>query len=465
MESNILMDNATLTSIQRALGFMKTKNDSVFDLELSNLENLCETLLFNDDVFIPHDIYISDFITERKALFSDIGIKNLEINPELLADVEEIASREFSRWYLDYQDDQEGLFNRIMNMMDIYMKFVWNYRSSEYWLVLRAFQSAEKTSEQRIPIFESILGDSNKGIWTPYNKNKHHAILDVYGREMTEDKLQDGYNLMVGPKKMMAAISWNVYRSIYYRIIATLNDLTYSPHSLRGIGAVVDAITANEKCVTGDLLSQYGFPKSSKTITDSLQEIMISQKKELFNVGAISGANTVALPAMLAYVIEKAGSREEFFEVLTELKQHKRLIDLRAGLRGFESAVKSGDNNGIRAWNGELGRVSIAVRKEIGIDDSRLELNPLSYISGGSVNAEGLGIPIPKSLNRIVGRPSSWKLWYREVVLSIRNVARIGNNYEKVKSWATFEDTEGSNWYSKKDYPMKYTQTLDQGIS
>lgn len=459
------MDNATVTSIQRALGYINVQNDAVIDLEVTNLSNLCEAILFNEEIYIPFDLYQKNFVDERKNLFNQLGINDLSVETETERDVDKIASTSFSRWYFDYKDDQSGLFNQILSLMDIYMKFVWNYRSSEYWLVLRAFQSFEgNSSDTKIPIFESILSDKNKDIWKSFRKLGSHGIVDSMGRILEEDKVKKGYNTMPGPNKMMAALAWNIYRSIYYRVLATLNDCTYYPHSIRGIGAVIDSITVSDKRINEDTLSLYGFPQSSKSLTQSFQEILEKQKSELFEVGAIKGGATFAIPPLLGYVLNKTKHKEEFFEVLLKLKEDKRIVDLRNNLREFEESIKNGDISGIRKWKGELNKTSSDVRKELGIDESRFELNPLSYISGGMINSTGLGIPIPKSLNRIITMPSDWRLWYREVAISLRNVARLGKEYDKLKSWAKYEDTEAHNWYSKKDYPMKYTHTLDLGL-
>lgn len=465
MKSKILLDNATLTSIQRALGYISVQNESVFDLEISNLSNLCEAVLFNEDIYIPHGLYQSEFIEERKDLFNEIGIKNLKIDKDVENDINKVASDSFSRWIIDYKDDQTGLFNRLMSLMDVYMKFVWNHRSSEYWLVLRAFNSHEgNISEDRIPIFESFLTEKNSEIWDAYKKANSTNIIDSMGRVLREDKLKNGYSTKPGPRKMIAALAWNINRSIYYRILAALNDCIYYPHSIRGIGAIVDSITVSEKHINKETLNSYGFPASSNVLTESFDNILEKQKSELFEIGAIKGGMTFALPPILGYVLSKVDYKEEFFEVLLKLKEDTRIINLRKELREYEKAIQEGNISSSRKWKKELNKTSVAVRKELGIDDSKLELNPLAYISGGMIEETSLSVPIPKSLNRIVAKPSDWRLWYREVALTLRNVARLGRQYDKLKSWADFIKKDGRNWYSKNDYPMKYTQTLEQGI-
>jgi|GEM_PF-4528457 len=464
MKSRVLLDNATLTSVQRALGYVKVQNESVFDLEIANLSNFCDAILFSDDIYIPYDIYISKFINERKDLFEQIGVMNLNIEKDE-EDINEIASKLFSRWYLDYNDDNTGLFNRIMNLMDIYMKFVWNHRSSEYWLVMRAFQSQEgNISGGRLPIFEALLTEPNQNIWEGYKKAGSHDIVDSMGRILKEEQLREGYRTMPGPKKMIAAMSWNIYRAIYYRIVATLNDCTYYPHSLRGIGAILDSITVKDKSINEGSLSLYGFTDSCKMISDSFNEILEKQKSELFSVGAITGSMTFSIPPILGYILSKTNYKEEFFEVLLKMRNDSKVVNLRGELREFEESVRQGDFTRIRKWKISLEKTSNLVQKEIGLEESKFVITPLSYITGGMISEKGIGISIPKSFNKIITSPQNWRIWYREVALNLQNVARLGQQYDKLKSWTNFIDTEAYNWYSKNDYPMKYTHTLEKGI-
>ena len=103
--------------------------------------------------------------------------------------------------------------------------------------------------------------------------------------------------------------------------------------------------------------------------------------------------------------------------------------------------------------------------KEMGLANNRLNLNPLTVITGGAVSLEVPGPSVPSWLYRIIGMPNNWKIWYREVAITLQNVARLGDSYEKIQSWALFKDDSKPNyWYAKQDYPQKYTQLLDDGI-
>lgn len=463
MESRILLDNATLSSVQRALGYIQVKNPCVFDLEITNLSNLCDAVLFNEEVYIPHNVYISEFIDDRKDLFSSIGIQDLVINEDDKREINKIAMNQFSRWCFNYVDDQNGLFNKIMELMDIYMKFVWNYRSSEYWLVMRAFQSYEgNVNYAGLPIFESLISESNTKIWEVYNKSKNSEIVDSMGRILNENSMQEGYKEKKGPRKMMAAMSWNICRAMYYRILAASNNCIYFPHSLRGVGSVLDSITLEDKYINEDTLKKYGFPNSSKTITDSLNEILKSQKSELLEIGAVKCDSTFSIPPILGYVLSKSKYKEDFFEILLKLKNDSKIINLRNELREFEESIQNGDVN--RKWKRKLEKTSDAVKKELGLQKNILNVNPLTYLSGGGINETGLAVPIPKFLNRIVANPSNWSLWYREVAINLSNVSRLGKEYEKLKSWAKFETTDSNNYYNRMDYPNKFTHILKKGM-
>jgi hypothetical protein len=329
---------------------------------------------------------------------------------------------------------------------------------------MRAFNQYEGKKGGRIPVFETLLTAENREIWNSFNKLKSNRIIDSLGRELSKDKLNDHYNLMPGPSKIMAALAWNIYRSIYYRILAVNYELTYFPHSIRGISTVIDALSITDNIVDSTTLSKYGFSQSSGMLTDSFNKISLKNNNLLVEVGAIKSLEVNAIPPVLGYLLSKSNSNESFLENLYNLRNDRRIIDLRNELRGFELSVHSGDSVKIRKWKNKVEQTSKYVTREMGIEETRFNLNPISFITGGMISENEFGIKIPRQLNRIICSPNDWRLWYREVALTLQNVARLGDAYTKLKRWATFKDEEAYNWYSKNDYPLKYTQLLKQGI-
>ncbi|MBD2577167.1 hypothetical protein [Oscillatoria sp. FACHB-1406] len=463
--SVVLLDNATISSAFRSLGFAPCPNKSVFDLDIANLSTLVDAVLLADRVVVPAT-YLPKYQQERINLLSSAGVESLKLAEESNQELEQVSRTYFSRWTMDYYEGSSGISQEILRLADIYIKFVWNYRSSEYWLVLRALQQQSNTPEaNKYAQIEGLLTEDNPGIWQSLELLNSANIFSTNGTPVTESNLRKPYVLRPGVKKLLAALSWNILRATYYRILAAKINAAYLPHSLRAIGATLDAISANDKIVSSSTLSQYHIGQSKTTITESLEKIMKATGEELASVGAVRGSICNSIPPLLGYVLNKATSKENFLEQLFCLRTLSSLQDLRNQLREFEANAKSGNIAGIRKWKNEVERTSSSVMREMGLVDTHFTLNPLTILTGGAISLNIQGLSVPKWLYRTVALPNNWKLWYREVAINLQNVARLGDSYEKIQSWASFkEEAQPNYWYAKQDYPQKYTRLLDDGI-
>jgi hypothetical protein len=463
--SVVLIDNATVSSAFRALGFAQCPNKSVFDLDIANLSTLVDAVLLADKVIVPAT-YIPEHQQERINLLSSAGIESLRLAEEDNQFLEQVSRTYFSRWTMDYYESGEGLAQELLKLADVYIKFVWNYRSSEYWLVLRALEQQGNTpNANKLAQIEGFLTEESKEIWESIKLLESAEIFSTDGTPVTKDNLRQSYVLRPGVRKLLAALSWNVLRATYYRILAAKLSAAYLPHSLRAIGATLDAISANDEVVSSSTLVKYNIGKSRQTITESLEQIMQATGEELASVGAVSGVICNSIPPLLGYVLMRARSREDFLEQLSHVRNFSSLQDLRGNLKEFEANTRSGNVAGIRRWKNEVDRTCSNVKREMGLTDTRFNLNPLTVLTGGAVSLDVQGPSLPKWLYRIIGLPNDWKLWYREVAITLQNVAKLGDSYEKIQTWASFKnDSEPNHWYAKQDYPQKYTQLLDEGM-
>lgn len=463
--SVVLLDNATVSSAFRSLGFAPCPNKSVFDLDLANLSTVVDAVLLADRVIVPAT-YISQHQQERVKLLSSVGVESLNLAIEDNQSLEQIATKCFSRWTMDYYESGGGLAQELLTLADIYIKFVWNYRSSEYWLVLRALEQQGNTPDaNKLAQIEGLLTEENREIWDVLSLSDSAGIFDSIGTPVKKDNLRERYVLRPGVMKLIAALSWNVLRATYYRILAAKLNAAYLPHSLRTIGAALDAISASENTINSSTLAKFNIGQSRKTITESFESIIQATSNELASIGAINGSICSSIPPLLGYVLIKSKSNEDFIEQLYSIRNLSCLENLRGNIREFEANTRSGNIAGIRRWNNEVHKTCLSVMKEMGLANNRLNLNPLTVITGGAVSLEVPGPSVPSWLYRIIGMPNNWKIWYREVAITLQNVARLGDSYEKIQSWALFKDDSKPNyWYAKQDYPQKYTQLLDDGI-
>lgn len=67
--AKVLIDNATISSVQRALGKAPLKEPALLDIEHVALARFCEAVLLNDSIVVP-DNYKAELTTKRKELIT-----------------------------------------------------------------------------------------------------------------------------------------------------------------------------------------------------------------------------------------------------------------------------------------------------------------------------------------------------------------------------------------------------------
>lgn len=86
-----LIDNATLTAVQRLAGEALSKTDDSVDVDIVALENFIQATLFYDRL-VAVDDYIEEHRDTRKATFPEITF--LEKDGYRFTELEELAGRE-----------------------------------------------------------------------------------------------------------------------------------------------------------------------------------------------------------------------------------------------------------------------------------------------------------------------------------------------------------------------------------
>ena len=169
--SYALIDNASLTAVQRVLGQVVVKNPDTVNGDLVAFENLLHAILFYDEL-VCIDNYKEEYKEERNKTFDyirflspqDFGLQDLENKAKLEAENirPEIRGGQFA-------DDD---FRRLLEMLKINMVCTWDLRSSVYYLTMKMLgqpntQEFYKYSEISSAIFNELAdaGDT-RGRWS-----------------------------------------------------------------------------------------------------------------------------------------------------------------------------------------------------------------------------------------------------------------------------------------------------------
>jgi len=95
--SKVLIDNSTISSVQRALGKAPLKEPALLDMEHVSLSRFCDAVLLNNEIVVP-DNYKTELTPARKALLSNEAFQFEPLNDNEDADLIDISSSMSGLW-------------------------------------------------------------------------------------------------------------------------------------------------------------------------------------------------------------------------------------------------------------------------------------------------------------------------------------------------------------------------------
>jgi hypothetical protein len=105
-----LVDNATVSSVQRALGRAQTRDLTVLDVEHAALERFVEAVLLSDAVVVP-DNYKEPFTPARRKLLTELGVEFVPVAQQVDDSLNALARTLVDPWLEAFNAGQErGLF-------------------------------------------------------------------------------------------------------------------------------------------------------------------------------------------------------------------------------------------------------------------------------------------------------------------------------------------------------------------
>ncbi|HEV7743727.1 MAG TPA: hypothetical protein VGO56_01910 [Pyrinomonadaceae bacterium] len=123
--ADLLIDNATISSSLRALGYLPIAKKELLDVDQAALERLTEAMLLGDSVTIP-DNYQEQFRDERKRILHHDCFRHVPVTDDIKVHLEKISTETCKLWRDAYQEGaSKGSLARYFELADSYFKNVW----------------------------------------------------------------------------------------------------------------------------------------------------------------------------------------------------------------------------------------------------------------------------------------------------------------------------------------------------
>ena len=362
-----LIDNASLTAVQRVFGQIQIKNTDTIDGDLVALENVLQSILFYDELICIDD-YKPKYRDERSNYFDFIRFLNK--GDFDLKEIEDQAKKEASLINPVIRGgefvDQD--FKNFLDLLKMNIICTWDLRSSVYYLTMKMLGQPdtpefEKYGKLNSTIFNELSDVSETfGYWSDdIQLIGSNGVVHKKGemQKASESKSRGFGGSTRALEVFVASINWLAYKSIYYSLVSTHFRADTFLHPIR------HAFQLHWMKKNGI----FGYDFSSKLVT-SLNTTLNTTIGEIIDNGR-NMSLSLDLPLFSAWLATQCGDVKGTIKAALELKKSQDFVDVRNLLReikiGFDEKGLNSANKGIEKWKKELSKASVNLKSKFGI--------------------------------------------------------------------------------------------------
>jgi|TARA_B100000378_G_scaffold153082_1_gene123486 hypothetical protein len=434
--TNAIIDNSTLSAVERVVGKVPTKPNYDLTGDLSAFDSYLAALLFYDNP-VRIDDYKPEFAKARAQNFPELGTVKFE---DSTYDDFDAAAREISSagtLSIQAGDVEENDLGQFLRDLDLHVCPAWVMQSSDFFLRIRLLSDAsgaqvEKYSPLMSAIFDQLSENKNSGKKPDWRK----TLLDASGnpiKETAATKSNGAHSIGKDLHAFSAGLNWLAQRSVFYALVAESLDGAAVCHPIRN-----------------DYLARFFCDRLIKNGPDQRKAIMAEFQARSIEVvdssNALLGGSgfKLASPVVSAWATLKSGSPRKAVDFVNEVRFSSEAITLRARLRDLEDLVKFDGVEqarvaAVRLFKdlqvsmGELFRKYAAK----GDDPYRVSVNLMTLT--GSFSASGI---LDKAGSLLPARRRSMAL-LRNITLDVLQNPALGSLSDKLRSDRL---VEGSPW-------------------
>lgn len=362
-----LIDNSTLTAVQRIVGNIATKSRDSVDVDIIAFENYIQAILFYDRL-IAIDDYIPAHVEGRKKYFSQINFINK--NEFNLNDIENIATEKASqlRPKIKGGDFVNDDFKGLIELLQTHIVCTWDISSSVYHLTLKSLSNDNEDFMKYGNIAAAIFSELGDVAGTGQKINGNVELVDQYGSPIRQGykipgaKWGDGKSTgEASPaiKAFVASLIWLANRSIFYSLTAKYLQADTFLYPIR---QAYQQYYISQAC-------NYGFDYAKNIV----QHFSTSVSKDLVDIpqGGIVAATSISLPLFSGWLAKQTGDSAKIIEAAYNIRNNTEFVEAREKLREVRRLLDESDisstNKAIRSIVKDIEKASGNIRVKYGL--------------------------------------------------------------------------------------------------
>ena len=337
--SYALIDNASLTAVERVLGNIVIKNTDTINGDLVAFENLIQAILFYDRLFCI-DNYKYEYKKSRAKKFD--FIKFLSPDEFQLSEINELGKEsELIRPEIRGGEFADEDFKRFLEALKMNIVCTWDMCSSIYYLTMKMLgqpytEEYGKYSELSAAIFNELFDvKTTSGRWA-----NDVTLIGSNGHKHTQNEFDQQKNnlggITIALEMFIASLNWLAFKSIYYSLAANYLRADTFIHPIR------HAYQIHWMKKTGAFEHDF-----TSRLIRNLSEKISSSVSEIKNHGR-STTLSLDLPIFSAWLTRESGSINNILQSALELRKSDHFLVARETVREIRIAF---DEYGVAKGN------------------------------------------------------------------------------------------------------------------
>lgn len=463
-----LVDNSTLTAVQRISGQALTKSKDSVDTDIVALENFVQSILFYDRV-VAIDDYIPKYRESRISEFPSITFLNKK---DLNLDQIEATAFEKSRELHPKLQGGEFVNDDFKNLIDLLQTHIvctWDISSSVYHLTLKSLSDNKQEFDKYGNIAAAIFSELGDAQESGNRTISDVELLDRFGNPISKGykvpgaKWRDGGSSGEASgaiKAFVASLVWLANRSIFYSLSAKYLQADTFLYPIR---QAYQQSYISQTCNYG-----LDYPKHiAEHFSTSLSEDLI----DIQNAG-LATATSTSLPMFSAWLAKQTGNPSKIVSAAYSIRNNPELVEAREQLREVrrlfdESDIGSANkavgkiisdinkaSNDIRIKYGIKTRQGVPITKLVHVYNTYAALNSLPKVPGFNFK-----VKIPEFLYNLK-QPKGFRAVYRNLTDDLSTVWSLGEARDILGSRVAKD--EQARVYSPKQEQPRYRHAHSQ---